>query len=203
MLDIWRQLTDLIAPPSPTVKLLRDETPETFIRLFQPRRVGDMIVLSDYHHQTIKAAITENKFQGHLDASKLLAALFKHWLTTLPSQPTILVPIPLSKERQKLRGYNQVERIISDTGNDKEVSLLPLLTRNKDTTSQTTLRREERFQNVRNVYTGHFNKSITNKHRVIVVDDVMTTGATLHSASQALSNHLPSGCELILVAIAH
>jgi ComF family protein len=102
-----------------------------------------------------------------------------------------LVPIPLHKSKLRLRGYNQTECFAEGLS---EVSKIPLikdsLSRTKKTTSQTKLDRNERFQNLNEAFDIENEGKIKGKH-ILLVDDVVTTGATLISAGQALLN---AGC---------
>lgn len=202
MLDIFLQICDLVAPPHESIALLRKENDNTFLRHFSPQKVAHTIVLSNYSSRAIKAAITANKFHNHEKASRLLASLLDHWLHTLPNRPTILVPIPLSKQRLRDRGYNQVARILENLTN-KNFETLSLLTRHKETAPQTSLAREERFKNMVDVFSINQHTKDLTGHRIIIVDDVTTTGATLHSALTVLRPNLPPECEVICLALAH
>lgn len=202
MLDIFLQICDLIAPPHESIAVLRKENNHTFLRHFSPQRITHTIALSNYSNPIVKASINANKFHNHEKASRLLAELLNHWLSTLPKRPTILVPIPLSKRRQKERGYNQVTRVLENLPN-QEFEILEILTRHKETAPQTSLAREERFKNMVEVFSVQNLPTDLADYRIIIVDDVTTTGATLNSALIALTPNLPPQCEVICVALAH
>ena len=99
-----------------------------------------------------------------------------------------LIPIPLHPKRQRVRGYNQSEMIargISEiTG--IEVSTRHLL-RSVNTATQTKKTRQERWDNVRDIFMLSNDDELKDKY-VIIIDDVLTTGATLESCGKILAS---------------
>lgn len=97
-----------------------------------------------------------------------------------------ILPIPLHSAKQRLRGYNQTEYF--GKGLEEKLGIKQLensLKRSKQTSSQTKLNRLERFENLYNAFVVDNTKQIEGKH-ILLIDDVITTGATLVSASEAL-----------------
>ncbi len=201
MLNILTTLTDLIAPPSASVLIVRKYQPPAMSQFLSPQHIDKAVALAHFHSPVIHAAVVANKFHNYEKASKLLAALLSQWLSTLPATPTYLVPIPLGPKRQKERGYNQVERIIRHVTLPNTRYLL-LLRRVRDTVPQTDLSRTARIENTKGAFAiePHL---LPQSGRLVLVDDVLTTGATLRSAAAVIAPHLPKNCELLTVAIAH
>ncbi len=87
----------------------------------------------------------------------------------------LVVPVPLSAKRLGERGYNQA------------CALATALVRLGETPDQHSLGREARLRNLRGVFAAHpvHTHRLVGRH-VLLVDDVTTTGATLHTAAQAL-----------------
>lgn len=96
-----------------------------------------------------------------------------------------LIPMPLSPQRLQERGYNQALLLARALHRRKTQS--GILLRVGDAALQHTLSRTERWQNLQNAFIVHpaHRHSVAHK-RVVLVDDVMTTGASLHAAAHAL-----------------
>jgi ComF family protein len=96
---------------------------------------------------------------------------------TPPLQPGILVPVPLSAKRARARGYNQAEKLAVAFGRHARLAVnASLLTRGRDTPSQTALAPEARRANIADAFVC---RAMVPGAHVILVDDVFTTGATL------------------------
>jgi ComF family protein len=99
----------------------------------------------------------------------------------------LLVPIPLHWRRYWQRDYNQSQLIAKAMAKASDAQVIPLLRRCKHSPSQTTLKLHERFWNVQGVFTlGREAKRIDRNRRIILIDDVLTTGATLSSCASVL-----------------
>ena len=99
-----------------------------------------------------------------------------------------IIPIPLHPKKEKIRGYNQSHVIAEGIS---EIMNIPIaekcLVRSVFTDTQTHKTRDERYQNVKDIFHIEKPEKLENKH-VLLVDDVLTTGATLMSAGKALLN---------------
>ena len=97
-----------------------------------------------------------------------------------------IIPIPLHPKKEKTRGYNQSHVIAEGIS---EIMNIPIaekcLVRSVFTDTQTKKSREERYQNVKDIFEVKNEEKLAGKH-VLLVDDVLTTGATLMSAGKAL-----------------
>lgn len=118
----------------------------------------------------------------------------------LPNDVSVIVPVPLHPKKQYLRGYNQSELFAEGMN---EVLKLKLATnsiiRTVDTSSQTNKNRTERWENVSDVFKIKQLQSIKDKH-VLLVDDVLTTGATLEACANSLIKE--GNCKVSVATIA-
>lgn len=97
-----------------------------------------------------------------------------------------IVPIPLHPKKEKIRGYNQSHVIAEGISDVMNVPIAEnCLVRSVFTDTQTKKSREERWQNVKDIFELKNPLKLQGKH-VLLVDDVLTTGATLMSAGKAL-----------------
>ena len=107
----------------------------------------------------------------------------------------VVVPVPLHPNRQRERGYNQAELIARPLARRLGLKLGPyLLVRTKPRPQQLLLSRRQRWESVRGAYEIRAGVRV-DKLRVLLVDDVLTTGATLDACSRAL---LKAGAAAVL-----
>lgn len=111
-----------------------------------------------------------------------------------------IVPIPLHNKKEFNRGYNQSQLICEGLNNISQIPIVPLIQRKRHHESQTKKDRFQRWENVSDIFTT--NSAISHSyHHVVLVDDVLTTGATLESAARTLMDQLP-GIKVSIFTIA-
>jgi len=99
--------------------------------------------------------------------------------------PRVLIPIPLHRSRLRERGYDQALELARPLARHLGLPLqTQALTRVRDTSAQSRLDARQRRRNLRDAFA--WNRDIAMPPHVVLIDDVMTTGATLHSAARAL-----------------
>lgn len=133
----------------------------------------------------VRQAIHHLKYNGRTAlAAPLGSFLAEHWQRE-PLPADIIVPVPLHQARLQERGYNQSTLLADQLA---QVSELPVveaaLKRVKATIPQVTLNAAERKANVLDAFEARAN--LVQNKRVLLVDDVCTTGATLEASSRAL-----------------
>jgi ComF family protein len=98
----------------------------------------------------------------------------------------VIIPIPLSKQKEKLRGYNQSEFIAKGMSEILNIEVnTQAVARIKHTDTQTKKSRTERLENMQAAFEVMDSKYLENKH-ILLVDDVITTGATLESCAETI-----------------
>lgn len=110
----------------------------------------------------------------------------------------IIISVPMDKEKKIKRGYNQTELITQIIS--KELEILEgknILFKLKGAKTQSTLNKENRKTNIKDVYFVNNNINIRNK-KIILLDDIYTTGATVNEISSKLKE---AGAKEILVLI--
>ncbi|WP_246000742.1 ComF family protein [Pontibacter diazotrophicus] len=119
-----------------------------------------------------------------------------------PEQFDVVVPVPLHKYKLRRRGYNQAESF--STGLAQAMQLphnARALLRTIDTSTQTRKNRLDRWQNVEQVFQVQQPQVVQGK-RVLLVDDVMTTGATLEACAVALLEAGAAEVSVVTIAAA-
>ena len=121
------------------------------------------------------------KYAGNLALATLLAQALS---ARLAGDADLIIPIPLAPQRLRSRGFNQALEIARVVSRMTGVPLAPAACRRvRDTAPQTSLPWQERAQNIRNAFACDADLS---GMRVAVIDDVMTTGATLNELARNL-----------------
>lgn len=112
----------------------------------------------------------------------------------------IIIPVPIHRKRMKKRGYNQSELIARNIARSTGLEFVAdALTKVKNNIAQSTLNREDRQNNVRDVYGIKNIEKIKNK-RVVLIDDIYTTGSTVNECSRILKNAGANKVAVLVIA---
>ena len=157
---------------------------------------------ASYKNPALKELVRQLKFKGVRDAADPIAELIAQYLTEcrVSWAGFLIIPLPLSKKRERERGFNQAEEIA------RRVSLhiaLPFIRgalvrigHSKPQTETKTV--AERRLNVRDCFAIEKPECIAGK-KILLLDDVTTSGATLHEAAQVLRS---AGARTIVAVVA-
>ncbi|MBR9987934.1 MAG: ComF family protein [Desulfosarcina sp.] len=154
------------------------DRPSTFTRA---RAVG-------IYDNTLKTAIHALKFKGKVSLAGPLGGLlldtFRYYWTD--GDVDVVAPVPLHRLRFRQRGFNQAYLLVRGWALPEEtVVIRDLLVRIRATDAQTGLDRQQRRSNIRNAFAMSRRGQSSGK-RVLLVDDVLTTGATADACTDAL-----------------
>ena len=134
----------------------------------------------------LATAIRRLKFEGRREVARAIAPLLAPALAAAAAGCDLVIPVPLHRRRLRQRGYNQAALLARHTRRYIDVPVDTLsLRRLRDTAPQTGLDRAARLENVDGAFTVVRPRRVAGR-AVLLLDDVVTTGATLAAASAAL-----------------
>jgi ComF family protein len=126
------------------------------------------------------------KYQRHSYLAPVLAArMVRNWQRHGGGQADSVVPVPLHWVREIFRGYNQAELLARHVGLALDLPVQLAVRRRRWTARQAMLDFSRRQTNVRGVFQMRMSSGLAGRH-VLVVDDVLTTGATLSAVTEVL-----------------
>lgn len=152
---------------------------------------------------TLRKLILQKNFGQWRQFSALARIAHKH-LNLNNLKPDCFIPVPLHWTRKLWRGYNQSAILAEEYAKLTNAPVLDCLTRSRKTPFQSALTKEFRETNVKKAFAikqAHFNaipQNITGKH-IVLVDDVMTTGATLVEMARLLNHYEPAKITALVV----
>lgn len=152
----------------------------------------------------VQRALHRLKYQNQPDVGVRIGRRFGQLLSQSPHFGSIqaIIPVPLHRQKERQRGYNQSAMLAQGLSDSMRVPvLLNILVRSTHTGSQTRKKRMERFENVSTVFTVNRPEKIQYKH-LLLVDDVLTTGATLEACGKVLLDIPGARLSLATIAIA-
>ncbi|MEQ8470243.1 MAG: ComF family protein [Marinoscillum sp.] len=136
-----------------------------------------------------QSLIHELKYRDQPELGVLIGNWYAHDLTTCGWPIDMIIPIPLHKSKLKRRGFNQSERFAAGLSEVLGWPVLDdLIIRKRRTSTQTKKTKVERWQNVNSIYALKTSGGVFEKN-VLIVDDVLTTGATIGEMIQLLVNN--------------
>lgn len=210
-LSIWRRLLDFVSPRMCVICGRRLSTAEEvmcgvctsnlprtgfaiadnpLLRMFFGIISVEKVTAFCYYSpgSPMSQAVYDMKYHDRPDVGVFLGKLMATELSSSDFFDGIdfLVPLPLARKRRRQRGYNQ-SRLLAE--GISEVTRLPIadtvVCRTVFKESQTRLSRHDRQQNVENVFSLKDGEQLCHRH-VLLIDDIVTTGATVTSCAQEL-----------------
>ena len=193
----WLELIlDVILPPRERSLRMRTRTLDDLALCPTEHHLcgATVTTLVDYRTQAAQDSIRALKYDGSGKSATLLADALADYLRehiaqihSFTPRQVLLVPMPLHNTRLRERGFNQTERVLRALPIEFRDGTLSRISRDglvriRATPPQTKLSRRERLQNVRGAFEA--DTAIAMKSHLIIIDDVVTTGATLSECTK-------------------
>lgn len=163
----------------------------------------DEIVSYGYYGGVLKDLILKFKYKNNFTAGDILAEFLEVYITkNFNYKKYIITYIPLSKKSKKIRGFNQCEYIAKKISRDLSIEVLEVLVKQKETKEQKKLKRDERYENIKDAFQVKKGIEVKN-YNIILIDDVTTTGATIQEAHKLLKKFEVKHIKLLTLAKSH
>ncbi len=154
------------------------------------------------YEETARRLITSLKYKDRLDLAQHMARLMFLNGQDLLKQADIIIPVPLYKKRLTKRRFNQAGELARHLALQSNCHFHPdILKRIRSTKQQTRLSMHERLKNVEGAF--HINpekRQAIKGRKIILVDDVVTTGATIEACCRALLRDNPCYIDVLCFA---
>ena len=165
-----------------------------------PNRIteGKKVYCAGVYSKNLQKLIRGLKYHNQRELAYYLAKfMFQYWLSVTDDTDFQVVPVPIYYKRKKKRKYNHMELVGTELCRLGGYSYNPeLITRIKDTKPQYKLSKKERFNNLNNAF--KVDKSKLQSGKILIIDDIITTGNTLGECSGML---VKSGCSSVDCAV--
>ncbi len=142
-----------------------------------------------------KEAMYRFKYSNRRRYADIFAAdacrMYEPWIRH--NRIDLIVPIPMNRKKERRRGYNQAAVLAKELGRRLDLPVeIRAVERSEDTTPQKELSVSERRENLKNAF--NIGKSVVKSKRILLIDDIYTTGSTMDAVSGTL---LASGADKV------
>ena len=152
-----------------------------------------------YFEGTLHKAVHKFKYKGVTALAEPLGRLMAEYWSSHPMPVDVLVPVPLHKNRLRRRGFNQAALLAHQLSREAHLEVdEQTLVRQRATASQIDLNPEQRKKNVHDAF--QCTTSALANSRVLLIDDVCTTGATLEACAVALQDRGTQSVQALTLA---
>ena len=164
-------------------------------------RLDGLFILGPYDQPILKEAIHSWKHERVKEIGNILGLWLANRLAhSFFRENSIITHIPLRRQRQFDRGFNQSEQLSLILARKFQIPIKSLLIKIKDTEPQSSLNREKRLLNIRGVFAPAKDAKLSGQN-IILIDDITTTGATMEEACRVIKK---AGTKTVWgIALAH
>ncbi|OGE76190.1 MAG: hypothetical protein A3C85_02120 [Candidatus Doudnabacteria bacterium RIFCSPHIGHO2_02_FULL_48_21] len=174
----------------------------------QSKKIGltGLMIAAEYRAPAVRNLIWHLKYNSVKDISKTLALLMADFLANNDLvdyfAQSIVVAVPIHASRFRFRGFNQSMEIASQLAKNLGMEMTALLSKTKNTTRQVELTRDARLENIKNTFAvdPRFDGEKLRGRKILLIDDVATTGATLNECALTLKQFAPAEIWGLVVA---
>lgn len=152
-----------------------------------------------FYGHSIKKLILSLKYERNFYAAEVMAQYLSEFINKLKEDIDVITFVPCTDKALKNRGFNQCEVICDNISELLNIPSLALLKKTKETKDQIGLNHEERWNNIKDSFICKDSVYIQHK-KVLLVDDVITTGATAFHCASALKNNGAKEVYILTVA---
>lgn len=152
-----------------------------------------------FYGGVLKKLILELKYNKNFTAAEILSNLILEIINNQNIKADVICYVPMSKKAIKKRGFNQCEIISKSISYTTGIPISNCIIKSKNTKEQKTLSKDERKSNIQDAFNIKRNYDIKNKH-VILIDDVITTGATLDECKKTLLKYGANEITVLTIA---
>jgi len=187
-----KPLLDLVFPPSCEVCRRRSDEvlcPDCFNQVkFMKPQFG--VYSATAYAGVLRTALHRLKFQKRKRLAEPLGVVLVQYLSQTQglklAELDLIIPVPLHRHRYRQRGFNQAELLARIVGRYYELPVSNVLERVRNTHAQFDLPKEARAVNVKGAFKIREPQAVGNK-KILLVDDIYTTGATIAECAKTLS----------------
>ncbi|MDV4151611.1 ComF family protein [Clostridium sp. AL.422] len=202
LISLKDELLDIIYPPKNNCIICESEfvgvCPICKSRIKRVKE-KDNILSYGYYNGVLKKLILEFKYNKNFVAGSILAEFLCEIIIDNNMDIDYIVFIPSSKSAIKNRGFNQCEYLANELKKHLDINICSDVIKNNNIKEQKLLSREDRFKNIKDAFSLKTDKKIKNK-KLLLIDDVMTTGATLYECEKLLKANGAVSIKLLTVA---
>ena len=133
-----------------------------------------------------KVLVLSLKYYGNTYMSRYIAQVMRDKLEFEQLSADYIIPVPLHKKRMRTRGFNQAEKIASYLSDYTEIPIIDCIKRNRNTKRLYALNKFQREKELKNAFEVKEDSEEIIGKKIILVDDIFTTGTTVNEISKKL-----------------
>lgn len=155
----------------------------------------DRILVGSPYHEEIASDIEMYKFYSYKEYEEHLLpfyrAIFEKEKENNHTHEYIITTVPMHWTRYIVRGFDHMHHLAKQISIEYDIPYIPILKRKRYTKHQSSLLREKRLENIKDSFTMTYEFQKIRTRRVLLLDDIISTGATANEAARVLKEH---GC---------